>query len=42
MIKTIKHLNTLDIQGIKIHMLHIMNKTKMGFEYIIKPWRYFL
>ncbi|MGI6359497.1 MAG: TIGR01212 family radical SAM protein [Acholeplasmatales bacterium] len=38
MIKTIKHLNTLDIQGIKIHMLHIMNKTKMGFEYIIKPW----
>lgn len=38
MIKTIKHLNTLDIQGIKIHMLHIMNKTKMGLEYLINPW----
>ncbi len=38
MIATIKHLNTLDIQGIKIHMLHIMNKTKMGIEYLINPW----
>ena len=38
MIETIKHLNTLDIQGVKIHMLHIMKKTKLGLEYMIKPW----
>ncbi|MDD2260203.1 MAG: TIGR01212 family radical SAM protein, partial [Acholeplasmataceae bacterium] len=30
MLDTVKHLNTLDIQGIKIHMLHIIKKTKMG------------
>lgn len=38
MIDTIKHLNQLDIQGVKIHMLHIMKKTKMGLEYTLKPW----
>ncbi len=38
MIDTVKHLNTLDIQGIKIHMLHLMEKTKMGYEYLKKPW----
>src|SRR5690606_7567123 len=32
------HLNTLDIQGLKIHMLHIMEKTKMGYQYLKKPW----
>ena len=38
MIETVKHLNTLDIQGIKIHMLHLMEKTKMGHEYKKNPW----
>jgi uncharacterized protein len=38
MIETVKHLNKLDIQGIKIHMLHIMQHTKMGMDYLIKPW----
>lgn len=38
MIDTIKHLNTLDIQGVKIHMLHIMKQTKMGLDYQLNPW----
>ncbi len=38
MIETVKHVNTLDIQGIKIHMLHIMEKTKMGYDYKKNPW----
>ncbi|NLK12887.1 MAG: TIGR01212 family radical SAM protein [Candidatus Phytoplasma sp.] len=38
MIDTVKHLNTLDIQGVKIHMLHLMEKTKMGYEYLKNPW----
>ena len=38
MIDTVKHLNTLDIQGIKIHMLHLMEKTKMGYLYKKEPW----
>ncbi|CCV63977.1 conserved hypothetical protein [Alteracholeplasma palmae J233] len=38
MVETVKHLNTLDIQGIKIHMLHLMEKTKMGFQYLKNPW----
>jgi radical SAM protein (TIGR01212 family) len=38
MIETVKHINTLDIQGIKIHMLHIMQKTKMGHDYLKSPW----
>ncbi len=29
MIETIKHINNLDIQGIKIHMLHIIENTKL-------------
>lgn len=37
MIDTAKYLNKLDIQGIKIHMLHIMKNTKMGDDYIINP-----
>lgn len=35
MLETVKYLNTLDIQGIKIHMLHILKNTaleKMFFE----------
>ncbi|MBN2299790.1 MAG: TIGR01212 family radical SAM protein [Acholeplasmataceae bacterium] len=38
MIDTVKHINTLDIQGIKIHMLHLMEKTKMGYDYKKNPW----
>lgn len=33
MIDTIKHLNKLDIQGIKIHMLHILKNTKLEEYY---------
>ena len=29
MIETVKYLNNLDIQGIKIHMLHIIKNTKL-------------
>lgn len=39
MIDTVKHINTLDVQGIKIHMLHLMEKTKMGYDYKKTPWR---
>ncbi|MBU1094585.1 MAG: TIGR01212 family radical SAM protein [Firmicutes bacterium] len=39
MIETIKHINTLDVQGIKIHMLHLMEKTKMGHDYLKNPWK---
>jgi len=38
MLETILHLNKLDIQGLKIHMLHIMKKTKMGQAYLKEPW----
>lgn len=38
MIKTIDHLNTLDIQGVKIHMLHVMKQTKLGHEYLKNPF----
>ncbi len=33
MIKTIKYLNKMDIQGIKIHMLHILSDTKLAIMY---------
>ena len=33
MLETAKHLNKLDIQGIKIHMLHIIKETKMAKLY---------
>src|SRR5690606_29498362 len=32
MIYSVKHLNTLPIQCITIHMFHLMEKTKMGYE----------
>lgn len=38
MLETVKHLNKLDIQGIKIHMLHVMEKTKMGFDFKKNPF----
>lgn len=33
MIETVKYLNSLDIQGIKIHMLHILRKTPLEALY---------
>ena len=33
MLSTVKHLNDLDIQGIKIHMLHIIKDTEMARLY---------
>ena len=35
----IKYLNKLDIQGIKIHMLHVMKQTKLGNLYLEKPFK---
>lgn len=39
MLDTIKHLNNLDIQGIKIHMLNILSNSKMGREYLKEPFK---
>ncbi len=33
MIDTVKYLNELDIQGIKIHMLHILKNTELAYLY---------
>ena len=33
MLETVKYLNSLDIQGVKIHMLHILKNTKLAKMY---------
>ncbi|QMS84319.1 TIGR01212 family radical SAM protein [Candidatus Xianfuyuplasma coldseepsis] len=38
MLQTIDYINTLDVQGIKIHLLHIMKHTAMGREYQRNPF----
>ena len=38
MINTVKHVNSLDIQGIKIHMLSILKNTKLADIYLKKPF----
>lgn len=38
MLETTNYLNHLDIQGIKIHMLHILKHTALGFLYQQKPF----
>lgn len=38
MLQTTSFLNDLDIQGIKIHSLTIIENTKMGEEYKTNPW----
>ncbi len=38
MLETVKYLNKLDIQGIKIHMLHILKNTKLEKMYQEKPF----
>lgn len=39
MIETAKFLNTLDIQGVKIHSLLILSDTKMGNDYLKDPFK---
>ena len=39
MIETVKYLNNLDIQGIKIHMLQILKDTKLEKLYQEKPFK---
>ena len=39
MLETIKYLNTLDIQGIKIHMLSILKNTKLAIMYKESPFK---
>ncbi|MGL4949911.1 MAG: TIGR01212 family radical SAM protein [Anaeroplasmataceae bacterium] len=39
MLDTIKYLNKKDIQGIKIHNLAIISNTKMGNDFINKPFK---
>lgn len=39
MIETAKFLNTVDIQGVKIHMLNILSNSKLGQEYLKKPFK---
>ena len=39
MIETAKYLNKLDIQGIKIHMLHIVKNTNLALSYKISPFK---
>lgn len=38
MLETVKLLNTLDIQGIKIHMLHILKNTRLAELYKKEPF----
>lgn len=38
MLETIDHLNMLDIQGLKIHMLHVMEQTALAKVYREKPF----
>ena len=38
MLKTVQYLNQLPIDGIKIHMLHILKNTKLGLLYQMKPF----
>lgn len=38
MIETAKYVNSLNVFGIKIHMLHIMERTKMGYDFKKNPW----
>ena len=38
MLETVDHLGNLDIQGIKIHMLHITKNTALGNEYLANPF----
>jgi len=39
MLETVSHINSLDVQGIKIHLLHIMKGTKLGRIYLDNPFK---
>ena len=39
MLETAKYLNTIDIQGVKIHMLHIVKNTNLAKVYSISPFK---
>lgn len=39
MLETVRFLNELDIQGVKIHLLHIMKKTVLGHMYQKAPFK---
>jgi radical SAM protein (TIGR01212 family) len=39
MLETAKYLNTLDIQGVKIHMLHIVKNTNLAKVYQVSPFK---
>ncbi len=39
MLATVKHLNKLNIQGIKIHLLHLIKNTKLGNMYLKTPFK---
>src|SRR5690554_3034146 len=38
MLETVKELIKLDIQGIKIHLLHVIKNTRMGRDYLRNPF----
>lgn len=38
MLETVKYLNNLDIQGIKIHMLHVLKDTELAKLYVKSPF----
>jgi len=38
MLETVRELVKLDIQGIKIHLLHVIKNTRMGREYLRNPF----
>ena len=39
MLQTVDYVNNLGIQGIKIHLLHIMKKTALGHLYLKEPFK---
>lgn len=39
MLNTVKYINKLDIQGVKIHMLHVVKNTKLEYLYKINPFK---
>ncbi|MBI9008747.1 MAG: TIGR01212 family radical SAM protein [Tenericutes bacterium] len=41
MLETVELLNTLDIQGIKIHMLFIQENTELAYYYLNNPFKLF-
>lgn len=39
MLRTVTEINKLDIQGLKIHLLHIMHNTELGDLYLKQPFK---